>query len=206
MDKKDSNAVKKSSKKRISRNTAIVEKIKNPDLATIREESLMELVENNMPKDPMTKEFFFLLSSYIVDRLDSKNINYLEKSAFEQYIIDSFKDVQEEKLLYVMLDKELKLIKKSWLLLGSKSIIIVSDKAIYTEAVSSQAQYVVLAHNHPSGCLKPSEDDLKSTKQIYNQLKTFGVVLLEHYIVANGKIVKIIDQDDVLLPKKYRSK
>ncbi len=44
--------------------------------------------------------------------------------------------------------------------------------------------YVLLAHNHPQGKAKPSEEDVIGTRNIENLLKTLGVPLVDHIIVG----------------------
>ena len=44
----------------------------------------------------------------------------------------------------------------------------------------------VVAHNHPSGSMKPSKADLTITGSIYNLSKLIKVQMLDHFIVGNG--------------------
>ncbi len=51
-------------------------------------------------------------------------------------------------------------------------------------AIESLCSKVILVHNHPSGNLSPSENDVHTTKKIKNTLKLFDCDLIDHLIVA----------------------
>ena len=74
---------------------------------------------------------------------------------------------------------------------------VVDVRLIAKYAIDSFASSVILAHNHPSGNLKPSESDEKITQQVLEGLKLLEVKLLDHVILTetnyysfgdNGKI------------------
>ena len=50
---------------------------------------------------------------------------------------------------------------------------------------------IILCHNHPGGYAEPSDDDISSTKLLAEILKTSGITLLAHYVVAGDKCKKI---------------
>lgn len=60
-------------------------------------------------------------------------------------------------------------------------------KVIAREALMRHAVSVAIAHNHPSGDVKPSEADLLYTKKLNSALKTMEIGLLDHIIVAQGR-------------------
>ena len=51
-------------------------------------------------------------------------------------------------------------------------------------AIDSLATSVIIAHNHPSGKLTPSDADLQITKKLKNALSTLDVLLLDHIIIT----------------------
>lgn len=48
------------------------------------------------------------------------------------------------------------------------------------------ANSVILTHNHPSGNPKPSSEDVKTTRTVYDALQTVSITLHDHIIVGNG--------------------
>jgi proteasome lid subunit RPN8/RPN11 len=47
---------------------------------------------------------------------------------------------------------------------------------------------VIVAHNHPSGVLSPSYEDIQITKQLKQSAELLGIELLDHIIINNGNI------------------
>ncbi len=60
-------------------------------------------------------------------------------------------------------------------------------------ALLSSASAVILSHNHPSGIALPSREDYATTQQAQDALRTIGVELLDHIIVAEDDYVSLAD-------------
>lgn len=58
-------------------------------------------------------------------------------------------------------------------------------------AIRHNAKIAYIAHNHPSGKALPSSDDLKTTRLISQTLRSVGVSLMDHYIVADNDYVSL---------------
>ncbi len=67
---------------------------------------------------------------------------------------------------------------------GGSAGTIVDLKLLFAVALKCNASAIVVAHNHPSGNLKPSEQDEKITKRIKEAGKLFDIILLDHFIVT----------------------
>jgi DNA repair protein RadC len=59
--------------------------------------------------------------------------------------------------------------------------------------VEYAASALVLVHNHPSGSLTPSPEDIAVTKQLLEAGKTIGIELLDHIIVGEDGFVTVMD-------------
>ena len=60
-------------------------------------------------------------------------------------------------------------------------------------ALLSSASAVILSHNHPSGIALPSREDYATTQWVQEALRTIGVELLDHIIVAENDYVSLAD-------------
>lgn len=58
-------------------------------------------------------------------------------------------------------------------------------------ALSTKAYAVMIAHNHPSGNLHPSQADLQITRDLDKALRTVGISLLDHIIVGGGEFLSL---------------
>lgn len=57
-------------------------------------------------------------------------------------------------------------------------------RAIVADALALDATQVVIAHNHPSGDVEPSDDDLRFTRRLFATLEAVGVRLADHIVVS----------------------
>ena len=67
---------------------------------------------------------------------------------------------------------------------GGFSGVVCDVKVIMTMALQSSASSLIVAHNHPSGNLKPSENDRKMTDKINGACKLLDMTLLDHIILT----------------------
>ena len=68
---------------------------------------------------------------------------------------------------------------------GGVSGTVVDIKLIAKYAIDCLASGVILAHNHPSGNLKPSPEDIKITERAREALKILDIQVLEHVILTS---------------------
>jgi len=67
---------------------------------------------------------------------------------------------------------------------GGISGTIVDIKLILKDAILSKASAIILAHNHPSGELKPSQADRDITEKIKQSAKIMDITVLDHIIIS----------------------
>ncbi len=60
----------------------------------------------------------------------------------------------------------------------------IHPREVFADVISDRATAVLLAHNHPSGALKPSTDDIAVTKQMVEAGKILGISVLDHIIIT----------------------
>ena len=68
---------------------------------------------------------------------------------------------------------------------GGVAGTIVDVKLIFAVALKCNASGMILCHNHPSGNLKPSKQDIEITKKIKQCSELFEISLLDHLIISN---------------------
>ncbi|WP_448103426.1 JAB domain-containing protein [Pedobacter panaciterrae] len=68
---------------------------------------------------------------------------------------------------------------------GGKAATIADPKIIFTIALKAQATSIILAHNHPSENLKPSQADLNLTRRMVEAGKLLDLIVIDHLIVTS---------------------
>ncbi|MDF2380516.1 JAB domain-containing protein [Nostoc ellipsosporum NOK] len=72
---------------------------------------------------------------------------------------------------------------------GGISACIVDPRIILSTAILSKSSGIILAHNHPSGHLKPSQNDLKLTERLTSVAKMLDINILDHLILSSDGFV-----------------
>ena len=111
-----------------------------------------------------------------------------------------FRQIWSDKMNYreeaymLLLNRCNKVLGYSLLSVGGTSGTVVDIKVIYQTALKSNAHAIVIAHNHPSGNLKPSETDIRITKEIKEAGKLLGIQLLDHLILTDEGFYSFADE------------
>lgn len=103
-------------------------------------------------------------------------------------------ELLHEEFWVVFLNNSNKIVYKSQLSKGGITGTVVDVRIVYKTALEHNAVAIILAHNHPSGTLKPSEQD----KQITQQLKAAGhaldIKVLDHLIITEKSYFSFVDE------------
>jgi DNA repair protein RadC len=89
-----------------------------------------------------------------------------------------------ESSFILLLNNSLKTIGYAKISQGGITGTVIDVRIVAKYAIESLATNVIIAHNHPSGKLLPSESDLQITKKLFSALKTLDIVLQDHIILT----------------------
>lgn len=124
-------------------------------------------------------------------------ILYLEKGLYNKdlfsspevvynYLKSSLKGSPDEEFKALFLNSRNHLLSIETIQRGTVNKSVVYPRKVVERALYNHAAGVIIAHNHPAGSLKPSEDDYNVTKVIKEALKTVEVALLDHIIIGGN--------------------
>jgi DNA repair protein RadC len=103
-------------------------------------------------------------------------------------------DLPHEEFWIVLLNRANDVIKKELISRGGVSGTVVDTKIIFKTAVEHYASSLIICHNHPSGNLKPSEADIKITKNIKEAGKIMEIPLVDHLIITDAAYFSFADE------------
>lgn len=107
--------------------------------------------------------------------------------AVVDYASALLKNLNYEVFRVLFLDKKHQLIEDELLGIGENDQVFVSAKAVAKKALLLSAKSVILMHNHPSGELRASASDIKTTNEITAVLRILEIEVLDHLIITpNG--------------------
>lgn len=101
----------------------------------------------------------------------------------------------QEQFVALFFNAGIKMIGHRVISTGNMGGCLVDVKLLCSLALHSLCCYVVIAHNHPSGNIRPSEYDIAITMKIQNALKLIDVELLDHFILVENGYISFADAD-----------
>ncbi|WP_124642114.1 MULTISPECIES: RadC family protein [Amniculibacterium] len=104
-------------------------------------------------------------------------------------------DLRTEEFWVVFVNQHNKVLLKEKISQGGISGTVVDVRIILKKALEQMATGIFIAHNHPSGNLKPSQEDLKITKQISDAGKLMNIVLIDHLIITQTSFYSFANEN-----------
>ncbi|MCU0397523.1 MAG: DNA repair protein RadC [Cyclobacteriaceae bacterium] len=115
------------------------------------------------------------------------------KDAYE-LVKGDLMDLPHEEFWVIMLNRANRLLKKHQISLGGVHGTVADPKIIFKTALESLASGIIVAHNHPSGNLTPSQQDIDLTKKLKEAGKLLEIQLLDHVIIASKNYFSFADE------------
>jgi len=101
-------------------------------------------------------------------------------------LIRHYADRKQEHFLCVSLNGANEVITTRIVSVGLVNKTQVHPREVFADPITDRASAIIVAHNHPSGKLVPSKEDIEMTMQLKSSGKTLGIRLLDH-IIFNQK-------------------
>ncbi len=99
-----------------------------------------------------------------------------------------------EEFKIILLNRANKVLGLSLISKGGVSGTFVDPKVVFSAALIANASAIILAHNHPSGNLKPSESDIKLTQKLKEGSNILDIIILDHMIVTSEGYYSFADE------------
>jgi DNA repair protein RadC len=100
---------------------------------------------------------------------------------------EQLKDIRESKkehFVVFFLNTQNQEIQRETVSVGTLNTSLVHPREVFEPAVKHLAAQVILAHNHPSGSLEPSQEDLNVTRRLCQSGSVLGIGVIDHVIVT----------------------
>lgn len=102
-------------------------------------------------------------------------------------------DRRQEHFLGISLNGANEVIAIRTVSVGLVNRALVHPREVYADPITDRAAAVIVAHNHPSGNLEPSADDLAVTRQLQAAGQTLGIKLLDHLIFNQDTYYSLLE-------------
>lgn len=102
-------------------------------------------------------------------------------------------DWKKEHFIGIYLNARLEVEQVELISLGTVNANLVHPRETFKPALVNSATGVVVLHNHPTGDVEPSEDDLEITKRLVEAGKILGIEVYDHIIFSDKKYYSFKD-------------
>lgn len=105
--------------------------------------------------------------------------------------LTDIKDRRKEYFVALFLNARNQVICREDVSVGSLNASLVHPREVFAPAVGSSAASVILAHNHPSGDVTPSREDIELTRRMVQAGEIMGIEILDHLIVGSERFLSM---------------
>jgi len=110
-------------------------------------------------------------------------------------VMEDMRYYKKEYFKIILLDTKNKVIDIITISIGSLNSSIVHPREVFLEAVKKSSASIVLLHNHPSGEVQPSREDINITQRLIKAGEIMGIKVLDHIIIGDGKYLSFKEEN-----------
>lgn len=115
------------------------------------------------------------------------NQSFSNPEQVKQFLSMELSHHKREQFMVLFLNNQHQLLSRDTLFQGTINSSEVHPRVVVEKALGYHAAAVILAHNHPSGCIDPSPSDRHITEKIQQALDLMDIRTLDHIIIAHNK-------------------
>lgn len=160
---------------------------KSPAAASSADTSAKTKARKRRTTRPLKKHFQYIIPQYrliLVKEPGIKPTQITDALAF-QHFIQPLTLYSEEHFIAFHLDSKYQVIGYHEVSKGTLNASLVHPREVFKAALLSNAYAIIVAHNHPSGSVSASPEDIDITKQLIKAGKIMGVCIVDHCIVSS---------------------
>ncbi|MCB4780967.1 MAG: DNA repair protein RadC [Sulfurovum sp.] len=114
------------------------------------------------------------------------------KDVYEE--LQNYCNKKQEYFLSITLDGASHIINTRTVFIGTLNQSMVHPREVFANAIADRAAGIIIAHNHPSGTLRPSRADIRITERLKEVAKLVGIELLDHVILSQEGYYSFSDE------------
>lgn len=151
----------------------------NKEILNLKENSLVEVKTYFKPTiDPLSLPFV-------------KNSSQAYDVFYQIWDHDNLCHIEQVYML--MLNAQSRVMAYRLLSTGGISSTLIDIRVVFQTALLSNAVSIILAHNHPSGTLNPSQSDINITKRVIDAGNILNIEFFDHLIITSNGYLSMID-------------
>ncbi|WP_251520098.1 DNA repair protein RadC [Staphylococcus sp. Marseille-Q6910] len=110
------------------------------------------------------------------------------------YMMAKMEHLKQEQLVVLFLDAKNVVFKQKIIFIGTLNSSIVHPREIFNEAIKQSSHSIILIHNHPSGEVTPSNEDIETTKRLIQCGAIICIEILDHIIIGDHQYLSLAEE------------
>ncbi|MFA7067500.1 MAG: DNA repair protein RadC [Acidaminococcaceae bacterium] len=144
---------------------------------------------------------FHLLNRMEKSRIDDNKGPISSQDIFYKYK-EYFRIETQEQFILLMMSKNGEIISEKKMYKGTSEYFPVSIREIISELLSAKCFRFIVVHNHPSGEIVPSDNDLIATKVLCDEASRLRIELCDHIIIGKEKYYSFVEHNLIKMREK----
>lgn len=124
----------------------------------------------------------------------TKNPKYVGRAADLEPFIQPLKYYSEEHFVILHLNVKSYVIGYQIIAHGTITETIIHPREVFKAALINNSFSIIAVHNHPTGNVTPSPEDLLTTRVLIEASKVLGILLLDHVIISSDSLLSLRDE------------
>ena len=149
---------------------------------------------NNL-SDDMKQVYLQFLRKELAEKVDKLPKMASTSTDVGAFFAEKYCGLDHEELHVVSLDNGNRILGDDLVSKGGLESTIAEPRQVFRTVLKRNAAGFFMMHNHPSGKLNPSPNDIKFVKRIQVLSKEIGIDLIDNFIVSDGKYLSFGEQD-----------
>jgi len=112
----------------------------------------------------------------------SRGLSYATEDVLRR--LNFIRHRRQEYFICLSLDSSGQIIRRRTVTIGLLNATLVHPREVFAGPLQDRAAAVIVAHNHPSGSMEPSHEDIETTQQLVAAGQILGVAVKDHIIVT----------------------
>ena len=139
--------------------------------------------------DEFKQALYTSMSNYIDYICECKNAPKVAGDAIDRMSdavrqVEDIRAEQQEHFIVLILDGQNRLLEKFDANKGTLNASLVHPREVFKRAIVDNATGIICLHNHPSGTIEPSPEDIQTTKRLKQAGELLGIAMYDHIIVT----------------------
>ena len=109
-------------------------------------------------------------------------------------MMSKMKDLTQEHLVALFLNTKNIVIKEETIFIGTLNSSVIHPREVFNAAIRASCNAVIVIHNHPSGDVTPSKEDIATTIRLKECGQILGIELLDHIIIGDQKFTSLVEE------------